>query len=358
MEHYNRFLVLLKSALTRERLPEECGGGKIEEWEHIYKTAARQGVLAVVYEAVSRLPDTQRPPRKLNLQWALSVDAIENRYKLQYERARQLSELWGDAGIKTAVLKGMSVSRYYPVPEHRECGDFDCYLFGAYARGNEVAEAAGASVDTRWYKHAQILFNGLAVENHKFFVTVRGYKEKKAFERRLENYIEKADENEMVPGTNIIIPPVMFTALFLTYHSLAHFLTEGIRMRHLCDWACFLEREQQRVDWAEFYSVCEEYHFRRFADAVTAIAVKYLGAKIENPEITTESPYAEVILASVFDDDALIYSTGKGKWWGRFKLLSNISRYRWKYREIYQKSYFGEMMRLVAGFVFDRNPKV
>lgn len=36
-------------------------------------------------------------------------------------------------------------------------------------------------------------------------------------------------------------PPDLFNALFLTKHAQGHFLTEGIPLRHLCDWAILLK---------------------------------------------------------------------------------------------------------------------
>ena len=64
------------------------------DWEALFRLAARQGVLAVVYDAVSLLPKENRPPRNLNLQWALSVENIENRYCMQLANGAELAGLW------------------------------------------------------------------------------------------------------------------------------------------------------------------------------------------------------------------------------------------------------------------------
>ena len=328
------------------------------DWEALFRLAARQGVLAVVYDAVSLLPKENRPPRNLNLQWALSVENIENRYCMQLANGAELAGLWTAAGFRPVVLKGFAVSRYYPVPEHRECGDFDCFLGQDRELGDSIAVGAGAVLEESGYKHSHILYKGLMVENHRFCIGVRGSREAKELERFLEGLLEEGATEDKVPGTDMILPPVMFNALFLTFHGLKHFLGEGIRLRHICDWACFVAREQQNMDWQTFYAVCDRYHMRRYADVMTAIAVHGLGLRVENPEITVDSRYADRVLSSVLNDNDLINSRGRGKWWERFKLLSNMSRYRWKYREIYQKGYFGEMVQLVTGFVLDRNPKI
>ena len=63
--------------------------------------------------------------------------------------------------------------------------------------------------------------------------------------------------------------------MFLTYHACAHFITEGLRLKQVLDWAVFLQKEQDNVDWDEFYAFCDRHHLRRFAEAITTICVKY-----------------------------------------------------------------------------------
>lgn len=46
--------------------------------------------------------------------------------------------------------------------------------------------------------------------------------------------------------------PVMFNALFLTYHALGHFLSEGIKLKQVVDWTMFLLHESTKNNWNEF----------------------------------------------------------------------------------------------------------
>lgn len=355
-----QFFSLLRNALSGT-VPtrDEIESFRVADWDGIFRLAASQGVLAVVWDAVARLPAECMPQRVLKIRWALGAENIADRYRKSKTAAAELAAAWCSEGLSPVVLKGFAVSRYYPVPEYRECGDFDCFLGAGRDRGDEMAAAVGATIERPvGYKHTHIHYKGLMVENHRFCIGIRGSRRAKAFERILEDLLEHGGEPEYVEQTCIRIPGPNFNALFLVWHALIHFLMEGIRIRHVCDWACFVAAEQERVDWQEFYELCDAYHLRRFADALTAISVKYLGLRVTSPAVVTESPYAVRILDSILDDDSSVFNRGKGKWWSRTKMLSNVFQYRWKYREIYQKGYFGEMMRLVAGFVFDRNPKV
>ena len=48
---------------------------------------------------------------------------------------------------------------------------------------------------------------------------------------------------ETLPRTDVLLPPPIFNAIFLTYHAQAHFLEEGLRLKQLLDWAMFLKRD-------------------------------------------------------------------------------------------------------------------
>ena len=146
----------------------DIGGSTDDRWRELYTAASSQGVSALVWDGIRRLPPELQPSRELRLRWAYNVERIERRYGQQRRRAAELAAAYAEAGIRTVVLKGFAVSRLYPVPEHRPCGDLDCFLCGDYERGNRVAEQVGAEVKRDYYKHSHIVFRGLTVENHRF----------------------------------------------------------------------------------------------------------------------------------------------------------------------------------------------
>lgn len=57
------------------------------------------------------------------------------------------------------------------------------------------------------------------------------------------------------------------------------------------EWAIFLKHEQIRLDWKQFYALCDEYHLTRFANVMNDIAVNYLGVTVSNDNIVTKGPY-------------------------------------------------------------------
>ena len=325
------------------------------EWGKLYTLARKQGVLAITFDGLTRVFEVDKEfaktlPQPLKLQWINALFTIEQRYDHARKVCAELAEKWAEQGIKTLCLKGMAFSTYYPTPSHRECGDFDCYLYDNYEKGNDIARELGAKLDESMYKHSEMIYRKVMIENHRFIVAVRGGKKMKNLHALLDN-IARNEECKGIFGTKIEMPSPMFNALFLNHHALTHFLSEGIRLRHLLDWALFLKAEQSNLDWARFYELCEEYDMRAFVDCMTALAVKVCGVKIENSVITTVSPYAERVLDSIINEDNAVFSQKVGAWRKRVMLVQNIFASRWKYKAFSTQSATSKFISLVWGFL-------
>jgi hypothetical protein len=97
--------------------------------------------------------------------------------------------------------------------------------------------------------------------------------------------------------------------------------------------------------------LCEEFDMRAFVDCSTALAVKVLGIKITNPNIVTESPYAEQVLSSVINDDDAVFSQNVGAWTIRRMLIKNLFASRWKYEAFSNQGIFSKFITLVWGYL-------
>ena len=325
-------------------------------WKHIYNLAQEQGVLAIVFDAIEKLPASVNISRALKLQWIAAVHTREYNYKKQYTTAVELSTAFKKEGIKTVVLKGLSISTYYPKPAYREFGDFDCFLGDNYEAGNCIAEKLGAKVERDYYRHSHIFYKNQMTENHQFCVGVRGSRQMKEFEKHLHQIMYK--ETEFIDENNVLVRPSCdFNALFLTSHAMTHFLVEGIKLRHICDWAVLLHREQSNIDWQNFYQWTDKLHYTRFANIITSIANAYLGLKLENALVKREDKYVDLVLEDIFHSNSL-FNKGYGIWRSRFTSIKNKFMSLWKFHKIYQQSALKMIMIQVLGFLFDRNPKL
>lgn len=333
------------------------------QWEDLAATAQDQGVAGIVLDGLQAVMDelgsgcfcrtvTEEWWKPFILQWIGTVQqCYEAGNMQQLVVINTISHRWAEAGIRMMLMKGQANGTFYPEPKHRAPGDIDCYLFEDYAKGNDIAKAWADKVDEGWYKHSVISYSGQTIENHQYFVHTREGKNSKKLNLAFCDTLADA-QFETLPGTGVLLPPPMFNALFLTYHAQAHFLEEGLKLKQLLDWAMFLKRDADKVNWPEFYAICEKFHLRRFADVATDIAVNYLGVKLDNPQIVTNSPYTAKVIHSTLYDKDYVFSSGQTGWANRWHIVKNLFKYRWKYKEIYQRSIFWQLWWYVVGFVF------
>ena len=258
------------------------------------------------------------------------------------------------AGIKTYCLKGLALSHCYPKPELRESGDFDCYLDGDFDRGNKVAMAFGATFDPHDYRHSVLVYTGLKVENHRYFLAIRGNERHKQLERYLHGVIAC---EQRIGSSNLYYPSGQFHAMFLTMHALNHFLYEGIRLRHLCDWVCFLNAERANVDWTEFNRRCAEVGAERFVAAMNAVCTRYFGLDLSGTTLNCDERFAACLLRDTLDGGRRI-SGISNLWQQRMAKIRNMIDSRWKFRDLYDRNFLSSMARLAVGVIVDPHPKI
>ncbi len=357
--------MLLRVGLSTEKPSnlslEAVGALKGKQWNKLMEMAERHGVSAIALDGVNCLCDQYGSEKvcastkyekwqDFILDWSSSMLCMEQANLQQLMVINDMADRWMAEGCRVMVMKGQANALLYPKPNHRCPGDVDCYLFEDYAKGNEIARENGIEVDESWYKHSVFHYRDETFENHQYFVHTREGKRSKLLEKELEEAL-MVKEWKTFPHSAVLLPPVQWNAMFLTYHACAHFISEGLRLKQLLDWAMFLKAEQENVDWVKFYDFCERHHLRRFADAATTIAVKYLGVSITNPSIVVTSPYAERILHSALYDDDYVFASGEGSWHNRWHLIKNLWTYRWKYEEIYEQSIYKQLWYYATGFL-------
>ena len=326
------------------------------DWQEIYELSCKLGVSALVCDGLQLLNDLNIE-EDLYFKWIGQSLVKEEDFAHHLSIVREFACRCAERNVKVYVLKGLAFSTYYPNPKHRPCGDIDVFCVNedgkpAYHEGNEVARLMGAKVDTHWYKHSQIHYKGVMIENHEYLVCTREGKQYKELNRRLTDLLLSDTKDRRLFDTNALMPSTYFNALFQAYHSCSHFLSEGIGLKHVLDWATFLQKEQDNIEWSQYYAVCERYHLKRFVVAMTDIAVNKLGVNISNTSIEIDSPYAERLWNSVLYDDAKVFGTPGGAWNHRVRLVKNAIKYKWKFTEIAQESFLRHIIISVFGFFF------
>lgn len=335
---------------------EYCNIPLFVDWKCLWKMASEQGVSAICLDGLQMLDKDSGClaliPKPLKMKWIASVVQQEQVYNAQWNVAKGLADLYGKQGVDTYVLKGFSLSRLYPKPEHRPCTDMDCYLMDAYEEGNRIAKENGLTVDCSYYKHSKILLSGLTVENHQYLLPIKGSGKAKRFERELRSWIEDGN-NEYIGDSRLRATSPFFDAVYVLAHAQEHFLNEGIILRHICDWAMVLKAHADKVDWDEWKRVCKEYGMLSFGYAMSRLANSICGVSVP-----FDCPKDDEADRRLLDDTLYRKVGGSGKRSNmqvRIDLVKNMFRNSWKYRMFSDTNFLMFCGRRVWGYLFDKD---
>lgn len=336
------------SASTNASAQEAMPAMTPSQWEELLQMAVSHNVVAVVYEAIERLPAEHQPPRQVKLKFAVMADRSIQRFRQRSAVIGELLDLYNEAGIPTMIIKGISVARLYPNPELRTFSDVDTYHFGKIKEADSLAaERLGITPDDDVHHHTKWVYKGVLVENHYDFVNTKSHLSNRDYEQLLKAEAENAIESEW-QGRKVLFASPRFNALFLMRHMAAHYAAERVSLRHLCDWKVFVEQCGADVDWVEVYSVYDRFKMRPFVDAVRGILVDYLGLAPESlPAPQQEDKALEKrIINDILYSEFSVKCPKKGAvaivWWKIRRFWAN----RWKHRLVYRESWLHSFLQM------------
>ncbi len=301
-----QFFELLRAGLWNR--PADAGFFEQVEtdWNAIYQLARRQTVLGIVYDGIGTLPATLHPPRSLYLQWVAQVSKIEEANRHLDEVATGLFSLYKRASITAVLLKGQGVAINYPHPEHRQPGDIDIFVGNTnYASANNLLTSEGGHKHpSGTYKHTSFSYQGVEIENHRLVAMLRNPISDRYFRKMSEKTLPHQASIVTLSGTGeVMVPPTTFNALFLIVHIVTHFISGGVGLRQMCDWARLMHVHAANIDRNELKNMLSKTKYKRPYGAFAAIAVDYLGLPEEaSPIILTDADRRHT---SILIDDIL-----------------------------------------------------
>lgn len=253
-----------------------------------------------------------------------------------------LAGYYKEHGIKMMILKGYGLSKNYPTPEHRPCGDIDIFLYGKQKEADCLIAKTGVEIHYDNPHHSTFTYNGVTVENHHTLMDQDNHKSNV----RLENFFQAiiTENCGTEKGDNIYTPSPILNAIYLVRHAGEHFATEEITLRHVLDLGTFFVAHHDEVDWDRILKVYKDESMILFYDAIATICVCNLGMNEACFRgYTRNETLADRVLADIFSQkealpmsstgihgfEKLKYGTQKTiRWW----------KNRWKYKMIYRES--------------------
>jgi len=144
-----------------------------------------------------------------------------------------------------------------------------------------------------------------------------------------------------VDGARVLLPSATFNGIFLLSHAASHFAGDHITLRHLLDWAFFVDREWQAVDWERVVSWARELGLVRFLGCLNGLCVGQLGLEAGKfPPLERDAALEKRVLEDI------LRPTFSEKGSGFVFKLRRLRANRWKRDLVAAEPFVPRMVRL------------
>lgn len=186
-----------------------------ENWMELIRTAGRQTVTGLLYNAAERFPEDVRMPDRALYTLLEKVRRTAGRNRELAGSEKEVLELFSSEKVRALVMKGSSCAARYPSPELRTCGDIDLYIPEKdFQRALDVVGKAGTEYTRKPDSSVAFTLRGCEVELHRSYFDLHVRKEK--------------------------LPPAgtpEAELLMLSAHILKHACAAGVGLRQIFDFA-------------------------------------------------------------------------------------------------------------------------
>lgn len=264
-----------------------------KQWQAVYRMAQQQSLVGFCFSAVERLPEGQRPPRELIMQWYAVTRQIEQRNMLMNRRSAEVYHYFIDNGFKAAILKGQGNAHLYPIPLRRQSGDVDVWVVPSNAdkewNWNEIRKKVYAHVlrecPDEHFSHIHIHCNRWKDTMVEVHVYPSYLKDPVAWKRLTVFFTKEAEEQfanvVTIEGETFAIPTVRFNMVFQLCHIFEHFITQGVGLRQVIDYYYQLKSLSQEDSFMVMETL-QQIKMAGFAKALMWVLHHQLGLETEH----------------------------------------------------------------------------
>ncbi len=293
--------------LLMNLLAHSITGEKIEyeeiDWMDLIKEAIAQTVSIVAFDAATALKE--KIPKDIYTSWFNHTYGSMALNSLVEKSQKELIKILSKENYSYIILKGLSSAAYYENAELRTLGDVDFLI--EPDKKNEIKEVLkqnGYEASLEYHichivfkkpkAHLEMHFEISGIPNGEKCEIIRQY---------MADSLKNADVKVHL-GETFSCPAPHHHAVILLLHMQHHLLGEGIGLRHLMDWACFVHKTYDKPFWTEkVIPLLKKIGLFEFANVFTALCVKYFG--IHCPEWMSRAD--EKLLSELLED---IFSGG------------------------------------------------
>jgi len=205
---------------------------------------------------------------------------IAKNIRVEYAH-NEIHRVLSNNNIPYVILKGVTSASYYKEPMLRTMGDVDVLVCPEnIAKADKLLKSIGfITTDDVDGDNMHIGYkrkDGVTCELHRRVNGVPQSEVGDTVNKYLSNIFDSVQEYETANGS-CVVPDKFHHGLILLLHTASHLTHEGVGLRHLCDWAVFVNSFSDDEFISFFEKPLNEMGLWRFAQLLTLCCVKYLG---------------------------------------------------------------------------------
>ena len=248
-----------------------------DDWKYVFNECKLHSIALLCFDAIATLKNYI--PKDIYTEWFKLAIALTTKSQRSLESQNRLVNMLETNDIPYIILKGFASAYYYPNYEKRSFGDVDFLIsINDWDKAQQFFLKNGYSMDLEHHSyHTSFRNNNDYFEMHKQIagVPVNEYGDpiREYLVGAVERYVELDSPKFRKPTDSL-------HAVILALHTLHHLLSKGIGLRHLCDWACFVNKTYDDSFWTdELLNVFNKFGIFNFVQTLTYTVVKYLGVQ-------------------------------------------------------------------------------
>ena len=314
------FFHLIRCGIDKEsKLPRTPNAA---EWNELFEIAKKQTLAGIAFAGIERLPQEQRPPKEILLQWYKVCTLIKSKNAELDKKCAIVSGKFKSEGFANCILKGQGIAQLYPDPTLRTPGDIDIWLDGEDNKVIEYVRQFFPDCEPTYHHVDFPIANDLEIEIH--------YRPSWTYSpltnKRLQRYFEESAGAQFgnlitTANGNFPAPTLAFNRIYILLHIYRHLFQEGIGLRQLLDYYFVLEKGFSQEEKKEHIKMLGHLGLKNFASATTYILQQKFGLEEEKLPVAPNKKRGKFLLKEI------MAAGNFGKYDTRYKIVSNENEF-------------------------------
>lgn len=292
------FFALIRSGIGKEsKLP---GTPSPEQWQELFDMSKKQTLAGITFRGIENLPQEQRPPKNLLLQWYMLCESIKKTNSSLNRKAATISQKFREEGFENSILKGQGIARLYPDPQLRTPGDIDIWLGGGCDKVLRYVRTITPDCKPT-YHHVDFNISGdVDIEIHYRPTWMCN----PFINHRLQNYFAAVAKEQFTniactPEGSFPVATTQFNRIYILLHIYRHLFFEGIGIRQILDYYFVTTQDITEEEKSEHIRHLKQFGLYKFARAVTYVMQQMFALDEQHMLVTPDSKEGEFLIGEI-----------------------------------------------------------